>query len=297
MAQQFTNNARALLVAGITNSATSIIIESTKADLFPVADVGLGALPSAGSWFKATLQDANGNVEIVAVRTRAAGSGILSNVIRGYDNTTPLAFATGTVIGLRITAADIQVALSLPNQNNTFTGTNSFTGITALGAPVSGDFSAGTFTWPTFNQSTTGNAATATNATNLVSGGTIASSVTATTQAAKTSDTTVATTAFVDRLRSLLPSSTSGTLAVSDRGALVSITAGLAIPAGVFSANDVVSIYNNTAGSLVLTQGSSLTLRQAGTANTGNRSLLQRGIATIVFISSTEAVISGGGLT
>ena len=33
----------------------------------------------------------------------------------------------------------------------------------ALGAPVSGDFSAGTFTWPTFNQNTTGTATTATN--------------------------------------------------------------------------------------------------------------------------------------
>jgi hypothetical protein len=128
MAQQFRNNARALLTASITNTATTIVIEATKADLFPIADVGTGSLPSTSDWFKVTLQDPNGNVEIVAVRTRTAGSGILSNVIRGYDGTTALAFVSGTVVGLRITAEDVQTALDLPNQNSVFTGDNSFSG-------------------------------------------------------------------------------------------------------------------------------------------------------------------------
>lgn len=128
MAQQFKNNARALLTASITNTATTIVIEATKADLFPVANVGTGSLPSASSWFKVTLQDSSGNVEIVAVRTRTAGSGIFSNVIRGYDGTTALAFVSGTVAGLRITAEDVQEALDLPNANSVFTGDNSFSG-------------------------------------------------------------------------------------------------------------------------------------------------------------------------
>lgn len=137
---------------------------------------------------------------------------------------------------------------------------------------------------------------TATNATNVASGGTIASNVTATTQAVKTSDTTVATTAFVDRLRSLLTSATTGTLVLTDRGSLVSLAANITIPANVFAANDVVTLYNNTAGSLTLTQGTSLTLRLAGTSTTGSRTLYTRGICTVVFISATEAVVSGGGL-
>ena len=128
MAQQFRNNARALLTASVTDTATTIVIEATKADLFPIADVGTGSLPSTSDWFKVTLQDPNGNVEIVAVRTRTAGSGILSNVIRGYDGTTALAFVSGTVVGLRITAEDVQTALDLPNQNSVFTGDNSFSG-------------------------------------------------------------------------------------------------------------------------------------------------------------------------
>lgn len=130
--------------------------------------------------------------------------------------------------------------------------------------------------------------------------GTLNSTVTATTQAAKTSDTTVATTAFVDRLRSLLTQSTAaggGTLVIGDRGTLVAVTAGVTVPANVFAANDVVTIYNNSGSNITITQGASLTLRQVGTANTGNRTLAQRGLVTIVFISATEAVISGGGLT
>ena len=128
MAQQFTNNARALLTSSIAFDATSLVVESTKADLFPVANVGANSLPSANSWFKVTLQDSSGNIEIVAVRTRTAGSGVMSNVIRGYDGTTARDFTAGTVMGLRITAEDVQTALDLPNQNNVFTGDNSFSG-------------------------------------------------------------------------------------------------------------------------------------------------------------------------
>jgi hypothetical protein len=77
----------------------------------------------------------------------------------------------------------------------------------------------------------------------------------------------------------------------------VSVTAGVTIPASVFAAQDVVTIYNNSAASITITQGASLTLRQVGTANTGNRTLALRGLVTVVFISATEAIISGGGLT
>jgi len=130
--------------------------------------------------------------------------------------------------------------------------------------------------------------------------GTLNSTVTATTQAAKTANTTIATTAFVDQLRSLLTQSTAaggGTLVIGDRGTLVAVTAGVTVPANIFAANDVVTIYNNSGSNITITQGASMTLRQVGTANTGNRTLAQRGLVTVVFISATEAVISGGGLT
>lgn len=129
---------------------------------------------------------------------------------------------------------------------------------------------------------------------------TVTNSTSTPTAAEKNSTTTIASTAFVDRLRSLTtPSTTSsgGTLVIGDRGALVSVTAGVTVPASVFSSQDVVSIYNNTSSPITITQAGGLTLRFVGTATTGNRTLAQRGLATIVFISATEAVISGGGLT
>ena len=187
---------------------------------------------------------------------------------------------------------NVQVGQSVPATNNfTLYQPSSPDGTVRLGVGNSG--------------ATTLDAVTVTSAGNVTMAGSmtatsITSAVTATTQAFKTSDTTIATTAFVDRLRSLLTAATGsggGTAVIGDRGCLLSVTAGVTVPANVFAANDTFSIYNNSASNITITQGASLTLRQVGTANTGNRTLAQRGLVTVVFISATEAVISGGGLT
>lgn len=142
MPQLFTNNARALLVTGIAAGDTSLTIEAGKADLFPSANVGTGAVPSTSNWFKATLQDAVGNTEIIYVRTRSLGSGIFSNVMRGQEGTTALAFTAGTVVGLRITAADIQASIGMKDLDNTFSGLNTFSQI--IQGSISHPFPAGT---------------------------------------------------------------------------------------------------------------------------------------------------------
>jgi len=90
---------------------------------------------------------------------------------------------------------------------------------------------------------------------------------------------------------------TSGTLTATQRGQCISASANVTVPASIFATGDTVSIYNNTSGNITIVQGASLTLRQVGTANTGNRTLAQRGFSTIWFVSATEAVISGGGLS
>ena len=114
MSQLFTNAARSLLQASILSTDTSLTVEAAKADLFPVANTGTGSVPATTTdWFKATLQDSSGNIEIVYVRTRAASSAILSNVMRGQEGTTVRAFSAGVVVGLRITAADVQVSIAL----------------------------------------------------------------------------------------------------------------------------------------------------------------------------------------
>lgn len=83
-------------------------------------------------------------------------------------------------------------------------------------------------------------------------------------------------------------------LVSSDNGKHVNITTGgVTVPSGVFSAGNVVSIYNDSASSQTITQGASVTLREGGTANTGNVSLSQRGLCTILCVASNEFVITG----
>ena len=89
------------------------------------------------------------------------------------------------------------------------------------------------------------------------------------------------------------------TLVAGDAGDLV-VPSGantVTVPPSVFSAGDVVTICNHNPTSMTIAQGTGLTLYQAGTANTGNRTLAQRGLATIVFVNPTVAIITGGGLT
>ncbi len=88
------------------------------------------------------------------------------------------------------------------------------------------------------------------------------------------------------------------TLVAGDVGKHVSITTGgVTVPASVFSAGDVVSIYNNSASNQTITQGASATMYLAGTATTGNRTLAQRGICTVLCVASNTFVIFGSGLT
>jgi hypothetical protein len=126
MPQQFSNNARSTLANTISDTATSLTVQAGAADLFPAANVGSGSIPSANNWFKATLQDVAGNVEIIYVRTRNAGSAVFSNILRAQEGTTAREFVAGSVVGLRVTAADIQASINILSANNTFTGNNTF---------------------------------------------------------------------------------------------------------------------------------------------------------------------------
>ena len=92
--------------------------------------------------------------------------------------------------------------------------------------------------------------------------------------------------------------STGYTLVASDTGKHIDITTGgVTVPSGVFSVGDAITIYNDSASSQTITQGGSVTLRQAGTANTGNRTLAQYGIATVLCVASNTFVITGAGLS
>jgi len=88
------------------------------------------------------------------------------------------------------------------------------------------------------------------------------------------------------------------TLIASDAGKHINITnGGVTVPSGVFSVGDAISIFNNSTNDQTITQGGSVTLRQAGTINTGNRTLARYGLATILCVASNVFVIIGSGLT
>ena len=88
------------------------------------------------------------------------------------------------------------------------------------------------------------------------------------------------------------------TLQGSDAGKHISITSGgVIVPSGIFVAGMAVSIYNNSGSDQTITQGSSTTLRLVGKSDTGNRTLAQRGLCTVLCVASNEFVITGGGLT
>lgn len=91
---------------------------------------------------------------------------------------------------------------------------------------------------------------------------------------------------------------TAYTLVADDNGKHVNITTGgVTVPSGVFSAGNVVSIYNDSGSDQTITQGTSVTLREAGTTNTGNRTLGNYGLATVLCVGSNEFVISGAGVS
>lgn len=90
------------------------------------------------------------------------------------------------------------------------------------------------------------------------------------------------------------------TLQTSDAGNLVSISSGnVTVPSSVFISpyGQAVSIFNNNSVATNIIQATSVTLRLAGTATTGNRTLARYGIASIVCVAANTFVISGAGLT
>ena len=85
------------------------------------------------------------------------------------------------------------------------------------------------------------------------------------------------------------------TLATTDVGKYVQVgTSGsIVVPNSTFSEGDLVSIYNNTTGNIAITL-STTTAYVAGTnTSLGTANLTTRGVATILFFSSTGCVLTG----
>lgn len=86
---------------------------------------------------------------------------------------------------------------------------------------------------------------------------------------------------------------TAYTLAAGDHNTCISITTGGVTSPNGLAVGFIASIYNDSASTQTITQGASLTLRQSGTTNTGNRTLAARGTCTIFYKATNEAIASG----
>lgn len=90
------------------------------------------------------------------------------------------------------------------------------------------------------------------------------------------------------------------TLVASDAGKLVreaTNSANITIPQNVFSAGDMISIFNVSGGNNTITSGAGITLYNTSGGATGNRTLAAKGVCTIVCTSTNEFIISGSGLS
>ena len=85
-------------------------------------------------------------------------------------------------------------------------------------------------------------------------------------------------------------------LVAADAGKHILASGTITVPNSTFAAGDAVTIVNNTSGNLTIT-ASIGTLYNTADAATGNRTLAARGMATILFTSSTVGYISGAGLS
>ncbi len=110
MGVKVTNNGFGTISAGITSSATTIVLDSGQGARFPAL--------ASGDFFFGTLVDTSNNIEIIKVTARSSDS---MTVTRAQDNTSARAFSVGDRFELRPTAALFENA----HLDNTPTSTGS----------------------------------------------------------------------------------------------------------------------------------------------------------------------------
>jgi hypothetical protein len=93
---------------------------------------------------------------------------------------------------------------------------------------------------------------------------------------------------------------TSGNLVLTDSAKHLYVSAGVTVPPNstvAFAIGTVVTIINSSASTITITQGVGVTVRQTGTTNTGNRTLIGYGMCSAVKVATDTWYISGSGLT
>jgi hypothetical protein len=270
-------------------------IGSSASNRVDVANVTVANGVSATKFTTSGTVSATGNItggNLTTVGITSTGSLTASTTIT----------ATGNITGGNLSVTNIAGTLTTAAQPN-ITSVGTLTSLAVTGNITSGNVSGttGAFT-------NVGGTVTTAAQPNITSVGTLTSvSVSGNVQAGNllTAGLISATGGVRDSLGSVRSIPQNGksanyTLEATDNGQMINITTGnVTVPAGVFASpfGQTISIYNNQNASNAVVQGAGVTLRLAGTAATGNRTMARYGLSTIVCVAANTFVISGAGLT
>ena len=99
------------------------------------------------------------------------------------------------------------------------------------------------------------------------------------------------------RLVPLNTATSAYTITATDHGKCISTSSNVIVPPSIFTAGQNAIIFNSGTTDITITQSTSVTMYQVGTSNTGNRTLAQKGLATVYCVTTNTFVITGGGLS
>jgi hypothetical protein len=221
-------------------------------------------------------------------------------------NSTLVTDASSTTTGSIITAGGVGIAKKL------YVGTDASIGGNALITGTLGVTGVATFSATPIYSSLTASSAVATDASkalvSVANTGTgsnvLATSPTLVTPALGTPTSGTLSSCTVDGTNKVgylnIPNSgaktSSYTLVIGDVGKFIELGTGgsVVVPASVFAAGDVISIFNNTTASISCTCSAVTTVYKGGTdTDISSFSVTTRGVATILFITATVAVVTG----
>jgi len=161
-------------------------------------------------------------------------------------------------------------------------------------AITGGTISGVTITTSTITGDISGNAGTVTNGVYLTATQTLTNKTITGLASASTVNDSLGT-GYTIGYRSY-PQSLNTTAAASDIGKHLFVSATTTVPSGVFVAGNEFYVVNSSASAITLTQGAGTTLRLAGTATTGSRTLAAYGMATVL-CTGTEVFYVTGNVT